>query len=331
MNASAHIVDIDESNAQQLLIEESMTRPVVVDFWADWCEPCKQLMPILEKLVTEYQGAFLLAKVNADEQQMLAQQLGVRSLPTVMVIKDGQPIDGFSGAQTESAVREMLDKHLPSPQAGALAEAEQLLADGDIPGALALFRSAWEESGQKSDMTLAYAGALVTANRLDDAESLLKGIRLADQDARYEQLMAQIELGREAARSPEMEACTCFLTNLTTRPSSTGAGWQAFVAQFPFIDTTMQDTSPSWHVLRTSHVHSSSRTRSFRWTATLRHSTNFQARCTVRLGVHEASQWQTKRTRRSATEPAEKDLRHTVLRIFAWARCPRRWVRTEDS
>ena len=90
MNASSHIVEIDESNAQQLLIEESMTRPVVVDFWADWCGPCKQLMPVLEKLADEYQGAFLLAKVNADEQQMLAQQLGVRSLPTVMVIKEGQ-------------------------------------------------------------------------------------------------------------------------------------------------------------------------------------------------------------------------------------------------
>ena len=206
MNATAHIVEIDESNAQQLLIEESMTRPVIVDFWADWCGPCKQLMPILEKLAEEYQGAFLLAKVNADEQQMLAQQLGVRSLPTVMVIKDGQPIDGFSGAQPESAVREMLDKHLPSPQAGALAEAEQLLADGDIPGALALYRSAWEESGQKLEMTLAYAAALVSANRLDEAETVLQGVRLADQDARYEQLMAQIELGREAARSPEVEA-----------------------------------------------------------------------------------------------------------------------------
>ena len=88
MNASEHIVEIDESNAQQLLIEESMTRPIVVDFWADWCEPCKQLMPILEKLADEYQGAFLLAKVNADEQQMLAQQLGVRSLPTVMKFLD---------------------------------------------------------------------------------------------------------------------------------------------------------------------------------------------------------------------------------------------------
>ncbi|MGA0151328.1 MAG: thioredoxin [Luminiphilus sp.] len=206
MNAANHVVDIDESNAQTLLIEESLNRPVVVDFWADWCGPCKQLMPILEKLAAEYQGAFLLAKVNADEQQMLAQQLGVRSLPTVMVIKDGQPVDGFSGAQPESAVREMLDKHVPSPQADALAEAEQLMAEGDIPGALTLYRGAWEDSGQKPEFTMAYAGALIAANRLDEAEALLADIRMVDQDARYEQLMAQIELQRQAARSPEVEA-----------------------------------------------------------------------------------------------------------------------------
>lgn len=206
MNAANHIVDIDESNAQTLLIEESLKRPVVVDFWADWCGPCKQLMPILEKLAAEYQGTFLLAKVNADEQQMLAQQLGVRSLPTVMVIKDGQPVDGFSGAQPESAVREMLDKHVPSPQADALAEAEQLMAEGDIPGALTLYRGAWEDSGQKPEFTMAYAGALIAANRLDEAEALLADIRMVDQDARYEQLMAQIELQRQAARSPEVEA-----------------------------------------------------------------------------------------------------------------------------
>ncbi len=89
---SDFIVNIDETNAAQLLIEESHKRPVVVDFWADWCEPCKVLMPLLEKIANEYQGAFLLAKVNADEQQGITQQFGVRSLPTVMVIQNGQPV-----------------------------------------------------------------------------------------------------------------------------------------------------------------------------------------------------------------------------------------------
>ena len=103
-----HVVDIDENNAQQYLIDESFNRPVVVDFWADWCAPCKQLMPLLKKLADEYAGAFLLAKINADEQQGISGQLGVRSLPTVMVFKDGQRVDGFAGAQPETAVRELL-------------------------------------------------------------------------------------------------------------------------------------------------------------------------------------------------------------------------------
>ena len=206
MNASAHIVEIDESNAQQLLIEESMTRPVVVDFWADWCAPCKQLMPLLEKLADEYAGAFLLAKINADEQQGISQQLGVRSLPTVMVFKDGQPVDGFSGAQPETAVHEMLQKHLPSPWDAKIAEATELLDQGDTSGALALLRAAWEESDKLLDITLAYAGALVEANRLDEAEEVLNEVRLVDRDALHEQLMAQIELKREAGKSPEIEA-----------------------------------------------------------------------------------------------------------------------------
>jgi len=206
VNTPANIVDIDESNAQQLLIEESHNRPIVVDFWADWCEPCKQLMPLLEKLADEYAGAFLLAKVNADEQQMLASQLGVRSLPTVMVIKDGQPVDGFAGAQPESAVREMLEKHLPSPWNAKIAEATELLDAGDTAAALALLRSAWEDSGKIKDVALAYGGALIEANRLDEAADVLDGVRLVDRDALHEQLVAQIELKREAGKSPEIEA-----------------------------------------------------------------------------------------------------------------------------
>jgi putative thioredoxin len=201
-----NVVDIDQNNAQQYLIDESFNRPVVVDFWADWCAPCKQLMPLLEKLADEYAGAFLLAKINADEQQGISQQLGVRSLPTVMVFKDGQPVDGFSGAQPETAVREMLQKHLPSPWDAKIAEATELLDQGDTAGALALLRAAWEESNKLLEITLAYAGALVEANRLDEAEEVLNEVRLVDREAVHEQLMAQIELKREAGKSPEIEA-----------------------------------------------------------------------------------------------------------------------------
>ena len=201
-----NVVDIDQNNAQQYLIDESFNRPVVVDFWADWCAPCKQLMPLLEKLADEYAGAFLLAKINADEQQAISQQLGVRSLPTVMVFKDGQPVDGFTGAQPETAVREMLQKHLPSPWDAKIAEATELLDQGDTSGALALLRAAWEESDKLLDITLAYAGALVEANRLDEAEEVLNEVRLVDREAVHEQLMAQIELKREAGKSPEIEA-----------------------------------------------------------------------------------------------------------------------------
>ena len=208
-----NVIEIDQNNAQQYLIDESFNRPVVVDFWADWCAPCKQLMPLLEKLADEYAGAFLLAKINADEQQGISQQLGVRSLPTVMVFKDGQPVDGFAGAQPETAVREMLQKHLPSPWDGKIAEATELLDQGDTAGALALLRAAWEESSKVLDITLAYAGALVEANRLDEAEEVLNEVRLVDRDALHEQLMAQIELKREAGKSPEIEALEAELAN----------------------------------------------------------------------------------------------------------------------
>jgi putative thioredoxin len=170
-------------------------------------------MPLLEKLADEYAGAFLLAKINADEQQGISQQLGVRSLPTVMVFKDGQPVDGFAGAQPETAVREMLQKHLPSPWDGKIAEATELLDQGDTAGALALLRAAWEESSKLLDITLTYAGALVEANRLDEAEEVLNEVRLVDRDALHEQLMAQIELKREAGKSPEIEALEAELAN----------------------------------------------------------------------------------------------------------------------
>lgn len=201
-----YIVNIDETNAAALLIEESHKRPVVVDFWAGWCEPCKVLMPLLEKIATEYQGAFLLAKVNADEQPGIAQQLGVRNLPTVMVIQGGQPVDGFAGAQSEAFVREMLAKYLPKPWDGLLKEGLEAMERGEFSEALTPLRQAWQDSRERHDITVAYVHALIECLRLDEAEAILGGVRMADQDAAYEQLRAQLEIKREAAKSPEIEA-----------------------------------------------------------------------------------------------------------------------------
>jgi putative thioredoxin len=201
-----YIVNVNEQNAAAMLIEESHKRPVVVDFWAEWCEPCKTLMPMLEKIAKEYEGAFLLAKVNADEQPGIAQQLGVRNLPTVMVIQAGQPVDGFAGAQTESFVRDMLEKYLPKPWDKLVQLGKDLIEQGEFMEALTPLRQACQESRQQHDITLAYAHALIESLRLDEAQTLLDGVRMADQDAGYEQLRAQLEIKREAAKSPEVTA-----------------------------------------------------------------------------------------------------------------------------
>ena len=203
---SEHIVNVTMANAKQLLIDESFQRPVLIDFWADWCAPCKVLMPILEKLANEYAGQFLLAKVNCDEEQHIATQFGVRSLPTVMVVKDGQPVDGFAGAQPEAAVREMLDKYLPKPWDMLLQQARELSAAGDHGGALNLLRRAYEDSRKRADIGIELAAVLLELNRLDEAQAQLDAIKLADRDQTHQQLLAQLELRRQAAKTPAIQA-----------------------------------------------------------------------------------------------------------------------------
>lgn len=199
---SQYIVDVTSENFQQVILEGSTRQPVLVDFWADWCGPCKQLTPILEKLANEYQGRFLLAKINCDEQQMIAAQFGVRSLPTVYLVDKGQPVDGFSGAQPESAIRAFLDQHLPDPLQSEVDEAMSLLAAGDSQGAIAKLKSAAQTAKEPHPVNVILAKAYIQENRLDDAESLLAIIPTVYHDADYQSVKAELELKKNAADTP---------------------------------------------------------------------------------------------------------------------------------
>jgi len=200
------IVEVTLENARQVLIDESRRRLVVVDFWADWCAPCKALMPILEKLAAEYDGQLLLAKVNADTEPDIAGQFGVRSLPTVILMRDGQPVDAFQGAQPETQVRAILAKHLPPAWEAELDAALAQMQAGRFTEAVPQLRKVYEESGRIDYIGLALAQALIELGRCDEAETILKGISAAGKGEDYDNLLALLETRRQAAKSPEIEA-----------------------------------------------------------------------------------------------------------------------------
>lgn len=201
-----NIIDINEQNAQQVLIQGSQDKVVLIDFWADWCEPCKQLTPVLEKIAADYPEQLILAKINCDEQQSIAAQFGVRSLPTIVVFKDGQPVDGLAGAQPESAIRQMLEPHLPAPQDDALAQARELIAIAQFEQAYTQAKQAYDLAPDDADVRLVLADAAASIGHTEQAKMLVENIGIAHQDAYYQQILSKIKLAEDAASSPEVQA-----------------------------------------------------------------------------------------------------------------------------
>ncbi len=172
------MIDITLENFQTELIDSSMTTPVLLDIWAEWCGPCKQLGPVLEKLEAEYGGRFTLAKLDADKvpqiSQQLSQMFGVRSIPFCVMFKDGQPVDGFVGAIPPDQIRTFLDKHVPGEDEIEAAEheeaAQDALAEGDTEGALERLQHAVATDASNDDARFDYIKLLLQQGRTDDAK-----------------------------------------------------------------------------------------------------------------------------------------------------------------
>ena len=224
MSDSPYIFDVSGSaQFEQLVIENSFHKPVLVDFWAEWCAPCKALMPLLAQITEGYQGELLLAKVNCDIEQDIVARFGIRSLPTVVLFKDGQPVDGFSGAQPESAIRELLKPHVAEPAAAAadpVEAAQALFAEGRIGDAEALLKEVLAENNQHAAALILYARCLAERGELDEAQSVLDAVKGDEHKQALAGARAQLTFLRQAADLPDV-------ASLKTRLAQNGADDEA--------------------------------------------------------------------------------------------------------
>ncbi|MGV0958795.1 MAG: thioredoxin [Limnohabitans sp.] len=171
------MMDVTLQNFETEVIEASMTTPVLVDFWAPWCGPCKSLGPVLEKLEASYEGRFKLVKINSDDEQQLAQAFGIRSIPTCVLLMGGKPVDGFMGAQPEGQIQQFLDKHLPAADAQpAPTAADEAPADpetGEPPNPRAALEQALASDPGNDDARFDLVKLLIGQGELTEAAALL--------------------------------------------------------------------------------------------------------------------------------------------------------------
>ncbi|MBL1147972.1 MAG: thioredoxin [Pseudomonadota bacterium] len=190
--AAGAIIDVDTMDFEKNVLEASLKKPVIVDFWAPWCGPCKQLMPVLEKAVAAAGGTVILAKVNIDNNQALAQAMQVQSVPTVLAFFQGQPVDGFMGAKPESEVKALVDRlvklggeEVPQKQAAVSAEhiqsfldkAAELLSVGDTQGAQTLYVRILQADPENDHAVAGLLRTHIAAGEMDEAKRILSGFQ----------------------------------------------------------------------------------------------------------------------------------------------------------
>jgi len=206
---SAHATDVSEATFGTEVIERSKQVPVLVDFWAPWCGPCRNLKPVLEKLADQYQGRFHLAKINSDENQRLSAQYGVRSIPNVKAFVDGELADEFLGAQPESTVREFIDRLLPSQAEVLRRQALQVFELGSAEEALRLLDQAVSTEAHNDAVHADRANTLLSLGRIEEAQTAIRQLGpLATDDPRIAAIAARVNFAQlgGAQQPDELEA-----------------------------------------------------------------------------------------------------------------------------
>lgn len=205
------IYDINETNFLTDVIDASQQVPVLVDFWASWCEPCKNLIPILEKLNTEYAGKFRFAKIDVDQQQQLTTQFAIRSVPTVKMVVKGEFVDEFTGVLTEQQIREFIDKHLAQngdpTNLSPLEQALRTYQNGDAKNALEQMQQVLLDEPANPMVRIEFANILMREKRFDDAKDLLQSLPDENKnDPMVLSLFGQLEAIETVIESPDLDS-----------------------------------------------------------------------------------------------------------------------------
>jgi putative thioredoxin len=183
--------------------------PVLVDFWADWCAPCKMLAPVLERIAADYQGRARVVKVDTEAQRELAGSQGIRSLPTVRVFRHGQPVDEIIGVQPESAIRAILERYLEQPSDSLRTEAARLLAEDRTPEAVLLLERALRDEPANDGIRIELVDALILAGRTDEAETQLADLPLQALDSpRLKAVESRLLLAKAVADAASLDELT---------------------------------------------------------------------------------------------------------------------------
>lgn len=203
---NSNMIDLTLENFQQVMLEVSVEKVVIVYFYAQVSPDSISMLNDVETVILEAGDSVLLARVDCDKSPEIAGQFGIRDLPTLYVVKDKQPVDGFAGKKTTQELKELLANHLPDPTMQLIQQCDQLFAVQDYAAAMPLLKQAFESQSNNAEIKIRYAEAMVETGQIESGKALVDTIGFVDQDSDYERVVGKLALAEQAKNTPEIQA-----------------------------------------------------------------------------------------------------------------------------